>query len=92
MARMEICAVGLILVAMSLAMPGSASSLSDLKSQISSFDDPRIGSYDLASYLASHGFDAIPKGDLVLVDMGDHVYRLTPNGAAPGLCSMEALS
>jgi hypothetical protein len=90
MAMKEICAVGLILVAMVLAMPASASSLSDLKSQISSFDDPRIGSYDLAFYLASHGFDATPMGDFVIVDLGGHVYRLTPNGDAPGLCSMAA--
>ena len=91
MARNEICAAGLILVAMVLAIPADASSLSDLRTQISSFDDPRIDSYELAFYLASHGFDATPVGDFVLVDLEGQVYRLTPNGASPGLCNIAAL-
>jgi hypothetical protein len=67
MAWKEICVTVLILAGMMLTMPASASnsSLSDLKTQISSFEDFRISSNDLAFYLASHGFDAQPKGGFV---------------------------
>jgi hypothetical protein len=52
MAWKEICVTILILAGMMLAMPASASSssLSDLKTQISSFDDSRMNVQDLAFY------------------------------------------
>jgi hydrogenase/urease accessory protein HupE len=93
MAWKEICALSLIAIAIMLALPtvsASINSLSDLKSSISGFEDPRMGTEDLAFYLASHGFDATPKGGLVEVDLGGHVYRLIPNGSAPGLASIAA--
>ncbi|RQW80880.1 MAG: hypothetical protein EHM14_03060 [Methanothrix sp.] len=68
----------------------SSTSLSDLKSTVSSFDDPRMDSVDLAFYLASHDIDATPKGSYVEVDLDGYIYKLTPNGSAPGLCSIEA--
>jgi hypothetical protein len=37
---------------------------------------------DLAFYLATHGFDATPKGSYVEVDLGGDIYWLTPNGVA----------
>jgi hypothetical protein len=55
---------------------------------MSSFDDPRVDAEDLAFYLATHGIDATSKGDYVEVDLGGDIYRLTPNGAAPGLASI----
>ena len=92
MAWKEICVMGLILAAMMLSMPASASgsSLFDLRSQISSFDDPRMGTNDLAFYLNSHGFDATPKGSFVEVHLSGHTYKLTPNGSAPGLANIAA--
>jgi len=93
MAWKEICALSLISIAIMLALPtvsASSNSLSDLKSSISGFDDPRMGAQDLAFYLASHGFDATPKGGFVEVDLGGHVHNLTPNGSAPGLASIAA--
>jgi hypothetical protein len=92
MAWKEFCVTALILAGMMLVMPTSASSssLSDLKTQVSSFDDSRMNVQDLAFYLASHGFDATPNGDCVEVDLGRHIYRLMPNGSAPGLANMEA--
>jgi len=92
MAWKEICVAVLILAAMMLAMPASASSssLSDLKTQISSLDDSRMNAQDLAFYLASHGFDAKPKGEYVEVDLGGKICNLTPNGSAPGLADMAA--
>jgi hypothetical protein len=93
MAWKEISAISLLLLAILLALPtvnASGVSLSDLKSSISSFDDPRMDAKDLAFYLATHGFDATPKGSYVEVDLGGDIYRLTPNGSAPGLCSIAA--
>ncbi len=68
----------------------SGSSLSDLKSLVSSFDDPRMSTDDLAFYLVSHGFYAAPKDGFVEVDLGGQKYKLTPNGPASGLCSIAA--
>jgi hypothetical protein len=83
MAWKEICVTVLILAGVMLAMPASASSsgLSDLKTQISSFDDSRINARDLAFYLASHGFDAQPKGEYAEVDLGGKICKLTPNSS-----------
>ena len=93
MPRKEISAIGIILIVFVLALPtvsASRDSLPDLKSSISSFDDPRMNSEDLAFYLATHDFDAIPKGEYVEVDLAGNVYKLTPNGSAPGLCSIAS--
>ena len=93
MAWKEICALSLISIAIMLALPtvsASSNSLSDLKSSISGFDDPRMNSQDLAFFLVSHGFDATPKGGFVEVDLGGHIYKLTPNGSAPGLAGITA--
>ena len=92
MARNEICVIGLILTTMILAMPpASASSLSDLKSQVSSFNDPHITTNDLAFYLSSHGYDATPKGNVVEVNLGSNTYKLTPNHeSVPGLATIAA--
>ena len=93
MAWKEISALSLlslvVLLALSTASASSAS-LSDLMSTVSSFDDPRMDAQDLAFYLATHGFDATPKGGYAEVDLGGDIYKLTPNGAAPGLASIAA--
>ncbi len=93
MAWKEIGVISLLSLAILLALPtASATSvpLSDLKSRISSFDDPRMDAEDLAFYLATHGIDATPKGNYVEVYLGSDIYKLTPNGPAPGLCSIAA--
>lgn len=91
MAWKEIAAISLLSLVVLLALPAasaSGASLSDLKSTVSCFDDPRMGAEDLAFYLATHGIDAMPRGDHVEVDLGGDIYRLTPNGSAPGLASI----
>jgi hypothetical protein len=93
MAWKEICAASVLLMIVAITVPtvsASGVSLSDLKSSISSFDDPRMDVEDLAFYLASHGFDASPKGGYVEVDLGGQIYRLIPNGSAPGLANLVA--
>jgi hypothetical protein len=91
MAWKEICAICLISVVIIAALPtvcASKASLSDLRATISSFDDPRMDAEDLAFYLATHDFDAKPKGGYVEVGLEGRVCKLTPNGPAPGLCTI----
>jgi hypothetical protein len=93
MAWKEISAIGITLIIIMMALPtvsASGDSLSDLRSLISGFNDPNINSEDLAFYIATHGFDATPKGGYVEVDLAGNVYKLTPNGSAPGLCSIAS--
>ncbi len=89
----EIYAIGSVLIAILLALPAvsaSGDSLSNLKSLVSGFDDPRMSVSDLAFFLATHGFDASPRGSYVEVDLGDRLFRLTPNGPALGLCAIAS--
>ncbi len=93
MARKQITAMILIsLAVLSALSTASASStpLSDLESLVSSFDDPRMDAVDLAFYLATHGIDATPEGDHAEVELDGDIYKLTPNGAAPGLASITS--
>jgi hypothetical protein len=93
MAWKEISAIGIVLIIIMMALPtvsASRDSLSDLRSLISGFDDPRINSEDLAFYLVTHNYDAAPKGGYVEVDLAGNIYKLTPNGSAPGLCSIAS--
>ena len=91
MAWKEISAICLISIVIMLALPtvcASNASLSDLKSTISSFDDHRMDAKDLAFYLVTHDFDAKPKGGYVEVGLEGYICKLTPNGSAPGLCTI----
>ena len=91
MAWKQISAICLISIVIMLALPtvgASNASLSDLKSTISSFDDPRMDAEDLAFYLVTHDFDAKPKGGYVEVGLEGRICKLTPNGPAPGLCTI----
>ena len=93
MAWKEIGAISLLSLVIMLALPtasASNESLSDLTYSISSFDDPHMDVEDLAFYLVTHSIDATPKGSYVEVDLGSDIYKLTPNGSAPGLCSIAA--
>lgn len=91
MAWKKISAICLISIVIMLALPtvsATKTTITELKSTISSFDDPRMNAEDLAFYLVTHEFDAQPKGDYVEVGLQDRTCKLTPNGPAPGLCSI----
>ena len=93
MAWKEICAISLLTIVLVLALPtvnASSDALSDLKASISAFDDPRMDTQDLAFYLATHGFDASPRGSYVEVHLGGQVYKISPNDSASGLAGMAA--
>ncbi|MCX6673660.1 MAG: hypothetical protein NTY37_07775 [Methanothrix sp.] len=59
---------------------------------ISETEDLRIGVNDLAFILATHDFDATPKGDYVEVRLNDAVLKLVPNGQQPGLANVTIIS
>jgi len=83
-----ICVVSLAVLLVLPAASASSTTISDLEFRISAFDDPRMNARDLAFYLATHGINATPRGSFVEVDLDGDVYKLTPNGSDPGLCSI----
>jgi len=92
MAQKKLSSICLISIAIMLAVPAACASndsITDLKSAISAFEDPVMDAADLAFYLATHNFDAKPNGDHVNVSLDGSVCKLTPNGSAPGLCTIE---
>jgi hypothetical protein len=87
----EISAICLISIVIMLALPtvsATKDTILELKSTISSFDDPRMNAEDLAFYLVTHEFDAKPKDGYVEVGLEGRICKLTPNGSAPGLCTL----
>ena len=60
--------------------------ISDLKKLISVNEDIRMNSQDLAFFLATHNYSAVPKDGYVKVDLDGKICRLVPNGDKPGLC------
>ena len=60
---------------------------SALMELISRNEDPRMDVKDLAFFLVTHDFDAVPKRDHVEVNIDDTVYKLVPNGQYPGLAN-----
>jgi hypothetical protein len=86
-----ISAICLISIVIMLALPAASATratISELKATISSFDDPRMNAEDLAFYLVTHEFDAKPKDGYVEVGLEGSICKLTPNGSAPGLCTI----
>ena len=78
-------AVAIIFFASNILMPLASSGPDEkLMDFISEIDDPFMTSTDLAFLLATHDFDATPKGDYVEVRTGKSIYRLVPNGSHPG--------
>jgi hypothetical protein len=81
-----------ILAFILIGLPHFASALendiSELKSLISSFDDPKITAQDLAFFLLTHNFNAKPMGDYAELDLNGAIYKLIPNGNQPGLCDI----
>lgn len=83
----------IILMAVCLAMTSIVASASDddisnIQTLISSFDDPHMTTYDLAFYLATHGYDATPTDGYVRLVLKGTNYNLIPNGEMPELCDI----
>lgn len=82
------CAMAAILSAITAS--AESDDLTSLKKLVTSFEDRLINSSDLAFFLATHNYDAVPKGDHVDLFLNGKVYKLVPNGDAPGLCNIES--
>jgi hypothetical protein len=62
--------------------------ISDLKKLISSNEDTRMNSQDLAFFLATHNYRAVPRDGCVEVDLNGRICKLVPNGNKPELCDI----
>jgi hypothetical protein len=74
------------------ALSSAASDNSALTKLITQNEDPRMGVKDLAFFLVTHDFDAVPKKDHVEVQIDDTLYVLVPNSQYPGLANVTVAS
>ena len=64
--------------------------ISDLKNLISGNEDTRMNSLDLAFFLATHNYNAVPRDGYVELNLNGITYKLSPNSEKPGLCDIES--
>lgn len=84
-----LAATSILLASLFLAsVSSSAADSSKLMELISENDDSFITVTDLAFFLATHDFDATPRGGYVEVQIDDTTYKLVPNGSHPGLADV----
>jgi hypothetical protein len=75
-----------------IALSSAAADNSALMKLIDQNEDPRMGVKDLAFFLVTHDFDAVPKKDHVEVQIDDTLYVLVPNGQLSGLANITVAS
>jgi hypothetical protein len=66
--------------------------IAELKSICNGYEDPRMDTYDLAFFLAVHGYNVMPAESYVELNQNGTIYRLVPNGEEPGLCAILQLA
>jgi hypothetical protein len=74
------------------ALSSAEAENSALIKSITQIEDTRMSVNDLAFFLVTHDFDAVPKKDHVEVRIDDTVYKLVPNGKYPGLANVTVMS
>ena len=62
--------------------------ISDLKKLISGNEDTRMDTQDLAFFLATHNYNAVPRDGYVELNLNGTIYKLIPNRDKPGLCDI----
>ena len=83
----------LILVAFAPASCASGvAESSELSKLISQNEDTCITQNDLAFFLATHNYDATPKGGYVQVKIDGTIYKIVPNGSKPGLADLSIIN
>ena len=70
----------------------SGNDISELRERLFSFEDSKITIQDLAFYLVTHNYDALPRDGYVELQLDGQSYRLVPNGNAPEVCDIYSLS
>lgn len=83
----EIIAICIIMVFFNTASV-SGEYIPDLNELISTNEDTRMGSQDLAFFLASHNYNAMPRDGYVELNLNGKICKLVPNGDKPGLCDI----
>jgi len=94
MIRQIVASLIVVLAPLAFAPAGFASGSADsfdLSKLISQNEDARMTAEDLAFFLATHNYDATPKDGFVQVEIDDTIYKLVPNGTAPGLADMSII-
>jgi len=84
---MAIMAVFVIAISLNAAS-AMIDNASDLKKLISANEDTRMNSEDLAFFLATHNYRAVPRNGYVDIDLDGKICKLVPNGDMPGLCDI----
>ena len=78
-----------ILMALMNTTSAIGEDISDLKNLISGNEDTRMNSQDLAFFLATHNYDAVPRGGYVELNLNGTIYKLISNGVKEGLCDIS---
>jgi hypothetical protein len=79
--------IGLLHTALALG-----NDISELRERLFSFEDSKITVQDLAFYIVTHNYDAVPRDGYVELQLDGESYRLVPNGNAPGVCDISPLN
>jgi hypothetical protein len=83
----------ILMAFLSLAPLASAvADSSEMTRLISANEDPHMNAQDLAFFLVTHDFDAVPKKDYVDVHLNNVIYKVVPNGSKPGLADVTIMS
>ena len=77
-----------ILMAVTNTASAVGEDISDLKKLISGNEDTRMDSQDLAFFLATHNYNAVPRDGYVELNLNGTIYKLIPNSEKPGLCDI----
>ena len=80
--------VACILMAVMNTASAVGEDISDLKKLISGNEDTRMDSQDLAFFLATHNYNAVPRDGYVELNLNGTIYKLIPNSEKPGLCDI----
>ena len=83
----EIIAICIIMVSLNTAS-ASGEDISDLNEIIANNEDTLMDSQDLAFFLATHNYNAMPRDGYVEMNLNGKICKLVPNGDKPGLCDM----
>ena len=80
-----------ILMAVMNTASAMGEDISDLKKLISGNEDTRMNSRDLAFFLVTHNYNAVPRDGYVELNLNGTIYKLIPNGDKQGLCDIIEL-
>jgi hypothetical protein len=84
---LAIMAACILMTCMNIACAANED-ISELKKLISCNEDTRMNSQDLAFFLATHNYRAVPRDGCVEVNLDGKICKLIPNGNEPGLCNI----